>query len=69
MDSRFWLPDSQNRNHASHATNPPIDEKLEELGTHLVLPPWLEPDRKSLERILPKVDLSSISTARIQRKK
>ena len=53
------------------ATNPPgfmIDEKLEELGTHLVLPPWLEPDRKSLERILPKVDLSSISTTRVERK-
>jgi glyoxalase family protein len=44
------------------ATNPPgftIDEKEEELGTHLVLPPWLEPDRKSLEKILPKVDIPS----------
>ena len=44
------------------ATNPPgfmIDEKVEELGTHLVLPPWLEPDRKSLEKILPKVNLPS----------
>jgi glyoxalase family protein len=44
------------------ATNPPgfmIDEKLEELGTHLVLPPWLEPDRESLEKILPKVNLPS----------
>ena len=54
------------------ATNPPgftIDEKLEELGTHLVLPPWLEPDRKSLERILPKVDLSAISTTRVEKKK
>ena len=54
------------------ATNPPgftIDEKLEELGTHLVLPPWLEPNRKSLERILPKVDLSAISTTRVEKKK
>jgi glyoxalase family protein len=54
------------------ATNPPgfmIDEKLEELGSHLVLPPWLEPDRKSLEKILPKVDLSSISTTRTEKKK
>jgi glyoxalase family protein len=45
------------------ATNPPgftIDEKVEELGTHLVLPPWLEPDRKSLEKILPKVNLPSL---------
>ena len=33
------------------ATNPPgfmIDEKAEDLGTHLVLPPWLEPMRKDL---------------------
>ena len=54
------------------ATNPPgftIDEKLEELGTHLVLPPWLEPDRKSLEKILPKVDLSSLSTTTTEKKK
>lgn len=54
------------------ATNPPgftIDEKVEELGSRLVLPPWLEPDRKSLEKILPKVDLSSLSTTRMERKK
>jgi glyoxalase family protein len=54
------------------ATNPPgftIDEKAEELGSHLVLPPWLEPDRKSLEKILPKVDLSSLSTTRTEKKK
>jgi glyoxalase family protein len=53
------------------ATNPPgftIDEKVEELGTHLVLPPWLEPDRKSLEKILPKVDLPSLSTTRADKK-
>ena len=38
------------------ATNPPgftIDEKAEELGTHLTLPKWLEPMRKDLEKILP----------------
>jgi glyoxalase family protein len=55
------------------ATNPPgftIDEKAEELGTHLVLPPWLEPDRKNLEKILPKVNLpSSPKTARITQEK
>ena len=42
------------------ATNPPgfmIDEKLEDLGTHLVLPPWLESMRKDLEKILPRVQL------------
>jgi glyoxalase family protein len=53
------------------ATNPPgftIDEKAEELGSRLVLPPWLEPDRKSLEKILPKVDLSSLSTTRTGKK-
>ena len=40
------------------ATNPPgfmIDEKAEELGTHLVLPPWLESMRSDLEKILPPV--------------
>jgi glyoxalase family protein len=42
------------------ATNPPgfaIDEKAEELGTHLVLPPWIESMRKDLEKILPPVHL------------
>ena len=51
------------------ATNPPgfaVDENLEELGTHLVLPPWLEPDRKSLEKILPKVNLPLINNTTIE---
>ena len=42
------------------ATNPPgftIDEKTEELGTHLMLPKWLESVRKDLEKVLPKVKL------------
>jgi glyoxalase family protein len=42
------------------ATNPPgfaKDEKLDELGTHLMLPPWLESVRKDLERVLPPVHL------------
>jgi glyoxalase family protein len=42
------------------ATNPPgftIDEKQEELGTHLMLPEWLESVRKDLEKALPKVNL------------
>jgi glyoxalase family protein len=45
------------------ATVPPgfaIDEKLEELGNRLMLPPWLEPDRKSLEKLLPKVNIPSL---------
>jgi glyoxalase family protein len=40
------------------ATNPPgfmVDEKADELGTHLVLPPWIEPMRSDLEKILPPV--------------
>jgi glyoxalase family protein len=47
------------------ATNPPgfaIDEKPEELGTHLKLPSWLEHDRKDLEKLLPKVKLLSSTT-------
>ena len=42
------------------ATNPPgfmVDEKAEELGTQLVLPPWLEYMRKDLEKVLPRVHL------------
>ncbi len=42
------------------ATNPPgftIDEKIEELGTHLMLPPWLESVRKDLDGVLPPVQL------------
>lgn len=42
------------------ATDPPgfaADEPLETLGTHLKLPPWLEPDRAAIERKLPKLRL------------
>jgi glyoxalase family protein len=38
------------------ATNPPgfaVDEAEEELGTHLMLPPWLETRRDRLEEVLP----------------
>jgi glyoxalase family protein len=38
------------------ATDPPgftVDEPLDELGTHLKLPPWLEAARKELEGVLP----------------
>jgi catechol 2,3-dioxygenase-like lactoylglutathione lyase family enzyme len=47
------------------ATDPPgftVDEKLEELGTKLVLPPWLEPIRTQLQSILPPVKLPSTPT-------
>jgi len=40
------------------ATEPPgftLDEKLEELGTHLRLPPWLDSARSQIEKILPPI--------------
>ncbi len=43
------------------ATDPPgftIDEPLNQLGTHLKLPSWLEPSRSQIESILPPLDLS-----------
>ncbi len=42
------------------ATDPPgfaIDESVEQLGTHLKLPPWLEPERPRLEQMLPRLRL------------
>jgi glyoxalase family protein len=40
------------------ATDPPgftIDQKVEDLGEKLMLPPWLEPVRERLENVLPKI--------------
>jgi glyoxalase family protein len=40
------------------ATEPPgftLDEKLEELGTNLRLPPWMESARSQIEKILPPI--------------
>jgi glyoxalase family protein len=34
-----------------------IDEPLLELGRHLKLPPWLEPDRDQIEAALPALGL------------
>ena len=42
------------------ATDPPgfgIDEPPEKLGESLKLPPWLERDRKTIEQILPPIEL------------
>ena len=42
------------------ATDPPgfmLDETIEELGTGLRLPPWLESARSQIERILPAIQL------------
>lgn len=49
------------------ATDPPgfqTDETFEELGTHLKLPPWLEPQRQHIERRLPPVSLAKSSSVR-----
>jgi len=50
------------------ATDPPgflIDESKGQLGTRLKLPPWLEPQRKLSEQLLPPVSLPGISLATI----
>ena len=42
------------------ATDPPgftLDEKVEELGTHLRLPPWMESGRSHIEEILPRIQV------------
>ncbi len=34
-----------------------VDESVENLGSQLKLPPWLEPERTKIERILPAIDI------------
>ena len=36
-----------------------VDQRESELGTKLVLPPWLEPKREAIERRLPPVNLNT----------
>jgi len=46
------------------ATEPPgftLDEKLEELGTHLCLPPWMESTRSQIEQILSRIQVPTKS--------
>jgi glyoxalase family protein len=46
------------------ATDPPgfmVDQNYDELGQKLLLPKWLEPERKYLEKTLPKVDAPSLN--------
>jgi len=46
------------------ATEPPgftLDEKVEELGTHLRVPPWMESARAQIEKILPPIQVPSKS--------
>lgn len=48
------------------ATDPPgfaIDEPADRLGSHLVLPAWLESSRAELERVLPQVRLPEVKRA------
>jgi catechol 2,3-dioxygenase-like lactoylglutathione lyase family enzyme len=50
------------------ATDPPgfsVDEAAEELGSKLVLPPWLEPERTKLEAVLPPLRLPTRQEARV----
>jgi glyoxalase family protein len=49
------------------ATDPPgftIDEPADALGTRLKLPPWLEPRRAQLERLLPPLRLPGVAQGR-----
>jgi len=42
------------------ATEPPgftLDEKVEELGAHLRLPPWMESSRSQIEELLPRIQV------------
>jgi glyoxalase family protein len=46
------------------ATEPPgftLDEKLEELGMHLRLPPWMDSARSQIEQILPRIEVPAKS--------
>ena len=46
------------------ATDPPgfaIDEAPEKLGSHLVLPAWLEPQRAQLEAVLPPLSMPDVA--------
>lgn len=51
------------------ATDPPgfaFDEAPAELGRHLMLPPWLEPRRREIERRLPPINLPGAQPAEIK---
>lgn len=41
----------------------PVDEPVSELGTHLVLPPWLENERSEIEGVLPPVHVPEWQSA------
>jgi glyoxalase family protein len=39
-----------------------VDEDRAHLGESLVLPPWLEPDRRAIAAALPEIRIPSLST-------
>ncbi len=41
-----------------------VDEPVGQLGTHLELPPWLEPQRKEIEQALPALRLPTAGTGK-----
>ena len=46
------------------ATDPPgfaVDEPADKLGSHLVLPAWLEPERARLQAVLPPLTLPQVA--------
>src|SRR5262245_4693695 len=38
-----------------------VRSRMEELGTHLRLPPWLEPARSQIEQVLPSIQVPAKS--------
>jgi glyoxalase family protein len=38
-----------------------VDEPADQLGAHLVLPPWLEKSRKHIEAVLPPISVGSVT--------
>jgi glyoxalase family protein len=46
---------------ATDAPGFPYDEPVAELGTHLKLPPWLEPNRARIEQALPHIELKPVT--------
>jgi glyoxalase family protein len=43
-----------------------VDEDPAHLGESLVLPPWFEPSRSEIQRVLPKLTLPSLTAAEPQ---
>ncbi|MBP1646558.1 MAG: Glyoxalase/bleomycin resistance protein/dioxygenase [Bacteroidetes bacterium] len=52
----FWDPDGHMLEISTTGPGFMVDEELEKLGTHLCLPPWLEPEREAIESNLMPLD-------------